>query len=231
MTAAPFLDLVAAEELVVRIPPLETTELLVPSSGFFSSAYVESIRQERRRIDALRSVVPSDPALADQLTQDLLYAESGANVGNEDAGRVWIDAAQAATERVFARAAPAPNQAFTLASGTTAIPVRMPGSEGPALAVQIELQSSQLRFPDGRVQQTTITDEEHFVTFRVETTGAGQIAVNIVVRAPNGRVLSESPLDVRSTAFNRVAVGITVLAALALVALWLRRLMARRRAT
>jgi hypothetical protein len=232
VSTAPFLDPVTAEELVSRIPPVGTTELLTPSSAFFSDPYVESIRQERRRIDALRSAVPSEPSLPDDLAEDLLYAEAGAYVGNEYAGRAWTDAVQAATERVFARAAPAPNQDFTLASGNTTIPLRIPGSEGPALAVRIELQSSaQLRFPDGAVRETTITGEDRIVTFQVEATGAGQVPVRVLVRAPNGLVLSETNLVVRSTAFNRVAIGITVVAALALIALWLRRLMARRRTT
>lgn len=230
VSTAPFLDPVGAEELVSRIPPVGTTDLLEPSTAFLSPAYVDGMRQERRRIDTLRSVLPSDASLADTLAQDLLFAESGAYVGNEDAGRAWIDAVHAATERVFARTMPVP-QSFTLASGTITIPLRIPGSVGPPLAVSVELRSAQLRFPDGAVQQTTITDRERVLNFPVEATGAGQGAVTVIMRAPNGRVLRESTFAVRSTAFNRVAVGITMAAALALVALWLRRLMARRRTT
>ena len=231
ISTAPFLDPVHAQELVPLIPPTDTAELRAPSSAFFRPEYVDAIRQERRHIDTLRSLIPADTALVDGLAQDLLYAESGAYVGNEDAGRAWIDAVNGVTERVFARARPAPDQSFTLASGTTAIPLRIPGSDGPPLAVTIELQSAQLRFPNGAVQRATITDEDRFVTFEVEATGAGQIPAQVVIRAPNGRVVSETRLDVRSTAFNRVAIGITVAAALALVALWVRRLIARRRTT
>jgi hypothetical protein len=110
----------------------------------------------------------------------------------------------------------------------------MPGSEGPPMTVQIELQSlqpSQLRFPDGAVQETTIGSEDRSVVFRVQATGAGQMPVQVLVRAPNGRVLSDSTLVVRSTAFNRIALAITLAAALVLVALWTRRLVARRRTT
>ena len=230
VSTARFLDPVHAEELVELVPPTDTAELLEPSSAFFRSEYVDAIRQERRRIDTLRSVIPTATEMVDNLTQDLLYAESGAYVGNEDAGRAWIDAVDAATRRVFARAAPAPGQSFTLTSGRTTIPLRIPGSEGPPLAVIVELQSAQLR-PARQARRTTITDEDQFVTFDVEATGAGQIPVTVLVRAPNGALLSETTPDVRSTAFNRVAIGITLAAALALVALWVRRLVARRRTT
>ena len=230
VSTAPFLDPVHAEELVALVPPTDTAELQEPSSAFFRSEYVDAIRQERRRIDTLRSVIPTATEMVDNLTQDLLYAESGAYVGNEDAGRAWIDAVDGATRQVFARAAPAPGQSFTLTSGRTTIPLRIPGSEGPPLAVIVELQSAQLR-PSRQERRTTITDEDQFVTFEVEATGAGQIPVTVLVRAPNGTLLSETTPDVRSTAFNRVAIGITVAAALVLVALWVRRLVARRRTT
>ncbi|MEP6476369.1 MAG: hypothetical protein ABJC60_03760 [Actinomycetota bacterium] len=226
---APFLEPVNAEELVSRIPPAVASDLPAASSAVFPSEYVGAIHQERRRIDALRSVLPGDVALADELSQDLLYAEAGVYLSDPDAGRRWIDAVDARTQTVFSRATPASGQAFTLASGSTAIPLLMPGSEGPPLTVQIELQSSQLRFPDGAVQTATIDGEDRSLVFQVQATGAGQVPLVVFVRAPNGRILSESRFVVRSTAFNRIALAITAAAALALVALWLRRLVARRR--
>ena len=69
------------------------------------------------------------------------------------------------------------------------------------------------------------------MTFPVQATGAGQGSVTVHVLAPNGRELSETNFVVRSTAFNRVAIAITLAAALALVVLWVRRLVARRRTT
>jgi hypothetical protein len=229
MADAPFLDPVSARELVSRIPPMNSSDLFAPSAASFTSDYVDAIHQERRRIDALRSVLPGDTELADELSQDLLYAEAGAYVGDPEAGRRWIDAVETRTAAIFARAAPAPNQAFTLASVNTTIPLLLPGSEGPPMSVTIELKSSQLRFPEGPVQDATIDGEDRSVVFPVEATGAGQGSVQVIVRAPNGRVLNESTFVVRSTAFNRVALAITVAAALALVALWLRRVIARRR--
>jgi hypothetical protein len=230
IATAPFLDPVAADELVATIPPTDAAELEDPSSASFRPEYVDLIRLERRRIDTLRSALPAEAGLADGLAQDLLYAESGAYVGNEGAGRAWIDSVHAVTERAFARAAPTEDQSFTLASGNTTIPLRIAGSEGPPLAVTVELQSAQLRFPVAE-QRTTITEADRVLTFRAEATGAGQGTVEVLVRAPNGRVLSRTVIPVSSTAFNRVAVGITAAAALALVALWLRRLVARRRTT
>ena len=231
VSTAPLLDPVTAEELVSRVPPTYSAELLAPSTASFTADYVIAIRQERRRIETLTSLLPNDTAVADQLTQDLLYAEAGAYVADPTSGRTWIDAVHARTEAVFTRTLPAPDQVFTLASGNTRIPLLMPGSDGPPLTVTIELESAQLRFPEGAERTVTIDGNDQIVTFPVQATGAGQGSVRVRVRAPNGRELSETNFVVRSTAFNRVAIAITVAAALALVVLWVRRLVARRRTT
>jgi hypothetical protein len=231
VSTAPLLDPVTAEELVSRVPPTYTAELLAPSTGFFTTDYVAAIRDERHRIDALTSLVPGDAGVADQLTQDLLYAEAGSYVADPTAGRTWIDAVDTRTGAVFARTLPKPDQVFTLASGNTRIPLLMPGSDGPPLQVTIELESAKLLFPEGADRTVTIGANDQIVTIPVQATGAGQGSVLVRVRAPNGRVLSETTFVVRSTAFNRVAVAITFAAALGLVVLWVRRLVARRRTT
>ncbi len=230
VSTAPLLDPVTAGELVARVPPTYTAELLMPSTASFATDYVIAIRQERRRIETLASLLPSDTGVADQLTQDLLYAEAGDYVADPTSGRTWIDAVHTSTEAVFARTLPVPDQVFTLASGSTRIPLLMPGSPGPPLTVTIELASAQLRFPES-TRTVTIDGNDQVVTFPVQATGAGQGSVTVHVLAPNGRELSETTFVVRSTAFNRVAIAITLAAALALVVLWVRRLVARRRTT
>ena len=63
-----------------------------------------AIRQERRRIETLASLLPSDTAVADQLTQDLLYAEAGDYVADPTTGRTWIDAVHTHGRRRCSRA-------------------------------------------------------------------------------------------------------------------------------
>lgn len=230
VSTAPLLDPVTAEELVSGVPPTYTAELLAPSTASFAADYVVAIRQERRRIETLTSLLPGDTEMADQLTQDLLYAEAGDYVADPTTGRTWIDAVHSSTQAVFDRTLPKPDQVFTLASGSTRIPLLMPGSPGPPLTVTIELASAQLRFPES-TRTVTIDGNDQVVIFPVQATGAGQGSVTVHVMAPNGRELSETTFVVRSTAFNRVAIAITLAAALALVVLWVRRLVARRRTT
>jgi hypothetical protein len=229
---APFLDPVLAGDLVDRVPPGDPVDLAAPSTAVFSPDYAETVKQERRRVDALTSMVVGESDLSARLERALLYAEAGQYVGfGESAGRGWTDAVNAQTDAQFARTIPDASPGFTLTARAGTIPLLIPGSPGPPLDVEVELQSSQLRFPDGATQKVRITDEQQSVLFRVEATGAGQIPLRVIVRAPNGRELNDTTLAVRSTAYNRIALVITGAAALALVALWVRRLIARRRTT
>jgi hypothetical protein len=229
---APFLDPVSASELVDRVPPGDPVDLAAPSTAVFTDGYAEEVKQERRRVDALTSMLDGPSDLPARLERALLYAEAGQYVGpGEASGRAWTGAVHAQTDLQFARTVPDPSPGYTLTYRAATIPLLIPGSPGPPLDVEIELQSPQLRFPEGATQKVRITDEQQSVPFRVEATGAGQIPLTVIVHAPNGRELNKRTVAIRSTAYNRIALVITGAAALALVALWVRRLVARRRTT
>jgi hypothetical protein len=57
---------------------------------------------------------------------------------------------------------------------------------------------------------------------------SGQSPIEIKVRAPNGRFISRRIVSVRSTAVNRIALIVTIAAALGLLALYSRRWIRRR---
>ena len=60
----------------------------------------------------------------------------------------------------------------------------------------------------------------------MRSTGRFTVALNVF--APGGRLIESRTIAVRSTVYNRIALLITFAAALVLVALWVRRLIARR---
>jgi len=57
---------------------------------------------------------------------------------------------------------------------------------------------------------------------------AGTSSIDVIVLSPNGIVIAQAELIVRSTAINPIALVITVGAGLVLVGLWSRRLFRRR---
>ena len=231
---APFLRPTLAQEFAAQVNPAgPVASLRSPSDVAFSRTYADGIREERRDVDAYRTMLTVESPAPDRLDLDLLNAESGVYVGEtgELAGRAWIDHVHTVTEDVFARVRPRTAQRFTFTSAVGTIPLQM-GDPGPTpLRIVVQLRSAWFRFPEGATQVVTLSRPNQVVTFRVEATAGGQAhPIQLLVRAPSGRPLDEpQTLVVRTAAVNTVALVITAAAALGLAVLWVRRLIRVRR--
>jgi hypothetical protein len=231
---APFLQTAFAQDFVEQVnPPGPPAALLNASSATFSPTYADGIRDERRAVEAYRSMLLEEDPTPAQLDTDLLYAEWGGYLGvlGEQAGRVWIDHAHEVTEGIFARVRPQTAEVFTFTSATGTIPLRMGDPGDTPLKIVVQLRSAWFRFPEGPTQIVTLTRPNQVVSFRVTATAGGQAhPIQLLVRAPSGRPLDQpKTLVVRTAAVSRVALVITVLAALGLAVLWARRLLRVRR--
>jgi len=228
---APFLRHVHPQDFVEEVTPAGPPSTLTsPSLATFSRPYVDGIHAERRDIEAFRSMlVSSDPA-PDRLERDLLYAEAGAYVGNEAAGRQWIDYVHTTLKDFFDRAQPQESLEYTFTSREGTIPLRMGDPGSTPMKVVVQLRSAWFRFPDGARQTVVLDRPNQIVSFRVEATAGSQgHPIQMLVSAPSGRVLDSQLLVVRTASVSRIALAITVLAALGLVVLWARRILRRRR--
>jgi hypothetical protein len=230
---APFLVPLHGQDFVEQVNPLQTaSELALPSTARFSREYVQDLRDQERRVEAYRSMLPDQDAGAapDRMHRDLLTAEGREYIGTgEAAGRAWIDHVNAETSTVFARVVPVEPQAFTLTSSEGSVPLRMGDPGAIPLTVQIQLRSSKFEFPDGNEQTVTLTRPDQIVTFTVEAKAAGTQTIRVKTRAPSGRTLDERNLAVRTTTVNAIALAITAAAAVILLLLWSRRYIRRPR--
>ncbi|MGH2596185.1 MAG: DUF6049 family protein [Actinomycetota bacterium] len=227
LASAPFLGPTSASDLVARIPPPAPSSLAVLATDRFSPEYVEAIKGERRDLLAFRSMLVQPSVIPDRLSRDLLYAESAAYLGNEDAGRAWIDNVNSVTHDLFSQAVPDTSQTFTFLSDSASIPLRMGDPGDLPITFTVQLRSSRFRFPDGDQQSVTLTEPNQIVTFKATALAAGQSTIQVVLRAPSGRPIQQTTLTVRSTSVNRIAVAVMVAAALVLITLWSRRLFRR----
>jgi hypothetical protein len=228
---APFLQAEHAQDFVGDVDPAGApTALASPSLAVFSRQYVDDIHADRRDIDALRSMLVNADPLPDRLDRELLTAEAGVYVGNEQAGRAWIDAVHLSASDFFARAQPQASQEYTITSREGTIPLRM-GDPGPTpMKLVVQLRSAWFNFPDGSTQTVTLDRPNQIISFRVEATAGSQgHPIQMLISAPSGRLLFQEPLVVRTAAVSRIALLITVLAAATLVVLWVRRIVRRRR--
>jgi hypothetical protein len=229
--SAPFLDPVHAQDHVAAVhPPGEPAQLRDPSAHVFSEDYAGQIRRLRRDVAATDSMFAEPTAQPERLLRNLHVAESTTYLGDELAGQTWLDATAAATTQVFDSVTPQ-IQIFTLTSREGDIPLLMDDPGEVPIRVIVELSSSRLRFPDGSRREVELEPgRPQVITVPVETSGAGNHQIQVVVRAPSGRVVSDQTVEVRSTVLNVIALAVTGAAALVLLALWVRRWF-RRRAT
>ena len=118
---------------------------------------------------------------------------------------------------------------FTLVDSLVlrALPVRVASEAAERLRVSITLDSSHL----ARAASEDVVlepGETQTLTFDVDLKTTGRFPVDVLVEAPGGRVIAQRSVTVRSTAYNRVALFITIAAAVVLLLAWGRRFLRRR---
>ncbi len=224
----PFLRTVDPVTFVASVyPPGDPATLRAPDLSAFPAWYTEGpngIRGLHRQIDDYRSMLTEPSNVPDQLTRDLYYAESAPYVGDPIAGEPWLNAAGTATRTVFDSVRPQVGQGFTFTSGEGTIPLVM-GDPGPIpLRITIRLESSQFDYPRGNEQDVVLSRPNQVVTFPVVAKATGQNPIFVRVLAPNGDGIGEAQgIVVRSTAFNHIALIVTLAAAGVLALLYSRR--------
>lgn len=231
IAGAPWLRPVSATSLAAEFPPPDEPGRLVPLyGGTFGRTYVESLREARQLIDTYRSMLVSPSSMPDRLETTLFLAESGEFVDLPNLGLELIGWVRDTLGAEFAKVHADTGQPVTLTSSTGTIPVRVTNDTGQPLKVTVELVSPHLRFTRGASQgPLDLTGPDEVLNFEVQIRTTGRFPVQVLVKSPSGRVLSQSTLIVRSTAFNRVALLITIGSAVVLLALWGRRFIPRRR--
>jgi hypothetical protein len=228
VAGAPWLRTLHAGEFVLRYPPAEPSALTAPIPRRFGSGYVSELRRARRNIDVYRSMLVEPGTLADEYDHMLLLAESRQFLSSPDGGLAFIGHVRDSTAAVFSAIGIDAVDEITLASSQgSPIPVTVLNGSAEPLRVTVELHSSRLEgTPSIDLELPAASSET--VTFRVDVRSTGVFTVVVQVAAPSGRVLAVHDLTVRSTVYNRVALAITIAAAVLLLALWARRFLPRR---
>lgn len=227
--AAPWLQTMRATELVAAFPPAGVpSPLAAPSVARFSDAYVDELKQARRRIAIYRSMIVDESTDPDRFDTYLLLAESSDFLSNPTAGLAFIRAVRDQLSAVFGAVSPDTGQVVTLTARTgSRIPVHVTNEGDHALRVKVQLVSQHLQSSpsDTVILQPSATQT---LFFDVDLKTNGRFPVQVQVESPSGRVIGQSTLIVRSTRFNRIALIITIGAALVLLLAWARRFLPRR---
>jgi hypothetical protein len=228
VAGAPWLTPMHVDEFATTFEPRETSALTATFPSTFTSTYVDELRQARRRIDTYRSMLANDSDDPDRLETMLLFAESGQYLSGTGEGLAFIAGVHDAVSAVFRSVTVDTAEEITLTSRTgSGIPVTVRNGADVPLRVHVTLESPFLRTSPSTDLELRPREAET-VTFRVNAISTGRFEADLHVLAPAGRIIARRELTIRSTVYNRIALVITIAAALVLLLLWARRFIQRR---
>jgi Family of unknown function (DUF6049) len=222
VATAPWLAPSVVGGFVATFPPTDESVLASPSFRRFPTSYVASLKQARRRIETLRSMLPDSSLEPARLETMLLLAEARQYLTSPTEGLEFIDAARRSVRAAVDDLALETVDSVTLTSDSGGIPVTV-SNEGPhSLEFSVQLVSTRLR----EVPATPVElapGESETLRLSASLRSTGRFEVHVLMVSPSGRLIGEESLVVRSTAYNGIALLITIGAALVLLLVWARR--------
>ena len=202
---------------------------LVPQPGpHFSEQFLSEMAATQVALQHYAAVAGEDMPLLLRLRGLRFIAESRWLLRREPQALAYMRAARETVHREFAKVDTPPPGAVTLTSRTGVIPVTIHKESNYDMRVDLVLLSPRLEVIGGPSREVTLTRPEQLFSFQVRAQTTGRFPVEVLVETPDGASITRSRIVVRSTAYNRVALIVTVGAALFLAAWWARRFLPRR---
>jgi hypothetical protein len=197
--------------------------------GAFSTDFRTQLAETRESLAGLASVGGGQD-LIDQIGRQSLLAESRFLLPRPRLAIAHLTAARSAVDRELAQVhPPADNTPVTLTSRSGAVPVTLRNDAGYAMHVTLTLRAPRLEFLGGASREVTLDQPQEAFVFPVRAQTTGRFPATVVISTPTGMEIASSTIVIRSTAYNRVALVITIGAGVFLLAWWGRGLLPRRR--
>jgi hypothetical protein len=229
--ASPWLRPLTASSFVKTIAQPGRAVLSPRSYRGLGGQYVRRLLAVRSELGQFAQVARGSRTLVDRLRDDLWLSEGATSVQDPALGRRFVESVQARIDRTYDRVR-ITNTLFTLYSQTGSIPLTISNSSDYEIRARIELLAdSRLTFADGDSRPILLPRASRVFTFRVRAKTTGRFPVKVQLKtsdAPAAETITETEIVVRSTAYNRVALFLTIGAALFLFAWWGRRFLPRR---
>jgi hypothetical protein len=221
---------VRAERLLEVRPRPQRRFLAAPSRiGHFDPAFVQALPAARDAIRQLDSLGDGTDALAERLRQLLLLSESRSLLNDPEIALAFLQRVHDAVGQEFGKVQPPPEgSSVRLTSLSGPIPVTIRSTADYPLDLRITLESPRLEFIGGSTREVRLTRPVQLLQFPVRATSTGRFPVRVVIQTPLGADVATTNIVVRSTAYNRVALVVTIGAALFLALWWGRRFLRRR---
>lgn len=229
LAGATWLEPVSVEALVVARTQPATRGNLVAVDGRLTSESARSLKTARDQLGILQETL-ADPgtgvgarAWRDLDTQLLRAASFWLADGS--GSRRLVDDVAATIAGGFGTVDLAKGASVTLTAEEGTIPVSLSRPEGAGIRVLVEVESSKLDFPQGRVQEVTLdAGGKRTISFPTVAHASGRIPVTVRVVTPRGGlVLDATTVVVRSSHVSSTALAVLGAVLAGLLLWWLLR--------
>jgi Family of unknown function (DUF6049) len=194
-------------------------------------SYFDGVREASALVAHFDSVEPPD-SFVRRLNRNLMVAQSRAWWDDLTGGQEYIDETEeeVGTELGKVGIFGGERLEIALTSRRGEIPITIFRNTDYPVSVNVVLESTRLELEDNVLPQEIERAQER-VTFEVVARSSGEFPLNVRLTTPDGYGFGDvKRITIRSTAFNRVALGITFGALAFLILFYVVRVIRRRRA-
>jgi hypothetical protein len=200
-----------------------------PAPGSLAEV-ADELRDTRRNLDSLGSVLGSGNTTSTVIEEHLLVAES-TDLKSRRQREPYIAGADRLIATELSQIEMPEGRSFTLTARTGEIPVTFKNNTGRPVKVVVRIESDKLEFPQGTVQNLELTRLNTTERFPVIARASGAFPIRITLESPDGHlVVGRARITVRSTAASGASLVVAMGAATFLAVWWGRNAMKGRRA-
>jgi hypothetical protein len=233
---SPWLHPINATGFVSIIPAAAIQDVPPRAYPRFPQSYVFRLRATRDSLTGFHQTADGAAATEGPLKEDLQLALSGTFVSDPSRGLPFLQAISNEIRRTYDSIGLDTSVPVTLTSQGGLIPLVLTNDSGQDFHVVLRFDADRrLEFPGGNTRDVTLAPGRRTLTIPVRARATGRIPIYVHVLSsgpvPEPVVLDPKTIVVRSTAYNRVALFVTIGAALFLLGWWGRRFLPRRRST
>ena len=231
---APWLRSVTPSEALRGDPPAAERTLVeqLPSSSAAATFFESDIVPAREIIESYANVAIEEIARVRRLKNNLLVAQSYMESDPETASE-YADSSSEEALGELGKISIIGVDDVTLTSSRGRFQLVLANGTDSVIDVDLEFESPQLAFDPELLERLSTTYEpgNHPLTITATARSSGKSPLTVTITSPGsgiGYQITEKVIDIRSTAFNNIALGITVGALLFLILFYLVRALRRR---